>query len=340
MLIYTCPLPSDSTACPLPSDSTACPLPSGSTTCPLQWRGVGGWAAAESPQTKYSLLLGGFDGLHLGHRALLSEAKKGDFPILLTTMFGGKGNILFTREERRVIFAKAGVDALCEIDLDETLRATSADEFIEALFSRFNVGAVYCGEDFRFGRDAAGTPALLKRLAPCPVHVLHTVGDLSEEHGTAHKFSASACKDFLRSGNLPRLNTCLYSAAEDFYGGAYFVQGVVEHGRAVGRTYGFPTLNLSVPAEKLLPPDGVYGGLCATPQGNFPTIVNIGARPTFGVGERKIEAYLDGFSGDLYGSTVQVYPTEFFRPIQKFSGADALQAQLQKDIARLREKYR
>lgn len=294
----------------------------------------------EKYQTPCTLLLGGFDGLHLGHRALLSEAKKRDLPILLTTMFGGKGHVLFTRDERREIFAKAGVDALCEIDLDETLRTTSAEEFAKALFSRFNVGAVYCGEDFRFGRDAAGTPELLKRLAPCPVFVLRTVGYLAEESGNTHKFSASACKDFLRSGDLPRLNACLSCAAEDFYGGTYFVQGVVEHGREVGRTYGFPTLNLSVPAEKLLPPDGVYGGFCATPQGNFPTIVNIGARPTFGVEERKIEAYLDGFSGDLYGSTVRVYPTEFFRPIQKFSGADALRAQLQKDIARLRERYR
>ena len=214
-----------------------------------------------------------------------------------------------------------------------------AAAFAEKLFSLVAARAVLCGEDFRFGRDAAGTPALLKKLLPCPVHVLHTVGDLAEKHGTAHKFSASACKDFLKHGDLPRLNACLYSAAEDFYGGAYFVQGVVEHGRAVGRTYGFPTLNLSVPAEKLLPPDGVYGGLCATPQGSYPTIVNIGARPTFGVEERKIEAYLDGFSGDLYGSTVQVYPTELFRPIQKFSGADALKAQLQKDIARLKERY-
>lgn len=288
------------------------------------------------PQTKYSLVLGGFDGLHLGHRALLSEAKKAGYPILLTTMFGGKGKVLFTKQERREIFAEAGVDLLCEVDLDGALRRTSAEAFARELFSRFHVHAVYCGEDFRFGRDARGDAALLGKLAPCPVSVLRTVGYLAEESGRTRKFSASACKGYLRSGDLPRLNACL--CADGSRAGAYFVQGVVEHGRQVGRTYGFPTLNLTPPTEKLLPPDGVYGGLCATPKGKFPTIVNIGSRPTFGVAERKIEAYLDGFSGDLYGETVELYPMEFYRGIETFSSADALKAQLEHDIARLRRR--
>ncbi len=289
-----------------------------------------------SPAPPAALVLGGFDGLHLGHRQLLFEARKSGFPILMTTMFGGKGKALFTREERREIFARAGVSFLCEADLGGTLRKTPAEAFAKKFFSHFDIRAVYCGEDFRFGRDALGTPALLKAIAPCPVFVHRTVGYLAEESGRTQKFSASACKNFLRAGDLPRLNACLYT--DDFFGGAYFVQGTVEHGRMVGRSYGFPTLNLSVAEEKLLPPDGVYGGLCATPKGNFPTIVNIGARPTFGVDEKKIEAFLDGFSGDLYGAAVRVYPTEFFRPICKFSSAEELKAQLERDIARLRAR--
>ena len=293
--------------------------------------------AAEVPSAPpVALVLGGFDGLHLGHRQLLSEAQKAGFPILLTTMFGEKGKVLFTREERRGIFARAGVSLLCEVDLGGTLRKMSAEEFVQRLFSRFEIRAVYCGEDFRFGRDALGSPALLKAIAPCPVFVHETVRYLAEESGRTRKFSASACKNYLKAGDLSRLNACLCT---DGFETAYFVQGTVEHGRQVGRTYGFPTLNLSVAEEKLLPPDGVYGGLCATPKGNFPTIVNIGARPTFGVEEKKIEAYLDGFSGDLYGSVVRVCPTEFFRPICKFSSAEELKAQLERDIARLRARH-
>lgn len=288
---------------------------------------VGGWAPC-------TLILGGFDGLHLGHRKLLSAAKEEGLPVAITTMFGEKGKVLFTREERRFLFEQAGVSYLLELDLTDEVMTLSAEEFLKSLFALVPVRAVHCGEDFRFGNAALGTPELLKRMAPCPVFVHQTVKYLAEESGKTRKFSTSACKSYLKEGDLPRLNACLYT--DDFYGGAYFVQGTVEHGRQVGRTYGFPTLNLSVPAEKLLPPDGVYGGLCATPKGNFPTIINIGSRPTFGVEERKIEAYLDGFSGDLYGATVRVYPTEFFRNIEKFASAETLRAQLQKDVSRLR----
>ena len=156
----------------------------------------------------------------------------------------------------------------------------------------------------------------------------------SEESGRLRKISASACRKFLARGELGALNADL-CAGGDFYNCAYFIRGIVEHGRMVGRTYGFPTLNLAVPAEKLLPPDGVYGGMCSTPAGNFPTIVNIGARPTFGVGERKIEAHLAGFEGDLYGADVRIYPTKFLRPISRFGSAEELRAQLEKDKERV-----
>ncbi len=286
-----------------------------------------------------TLVLGGFDGLHLGHRRLLAAAQRAGLPVVMTTMYGVKGRELFTAAEREFIFAEAGVCAVCGMDYAK-IKAISAEDFARELFAAIAAEEVVCGEDFRFGKDAKGTAETLKRIADRPVLVQKSVKYPAAECGRARKISTSACKAYLKAGDLPRLNACLYTKAEEFFAGAYFVQGIVEHGREVGRTYGFPTLNLSVPAEKLLPPDGVYGGMCATPKGNFPTIVNIGARPTFGVAERKIEAYLAGFSGDLYGATVRVYPTEFYRGIRTFASAEALRAQLVKDIARLKERCR
>lgn len=285
-----------------------------------------------------ALVLGGFDGLHLGHRTLLEEAKKSGLPVAVTTMLGGKGRELFTEGERRFLFERAGVDRMVALPFTEELKNTSAEDFLARLFSVIDARLVVCGEDYRFGKDAAGNAALLKTHAPCPVKVVPILKSdpKRSEAKRMRKISASACKVFLKKGELFLLNACLYGNGDDFYDHAYFVQGVVEHGRGVGRTYGFPTLNLSVPPEKLLPPDGVYGGLCATPKGNFPTIVNFGSRPTFGVAERKTEAYLDGFSGDLYGAEVRVYPMEFFRPIIKFPSAEALKEQLEIDVARLR----
>lgn len=287
-----------------------------------------------------ALLFGGFDGLHLGHRALLDRAKKSGLPVGITSIFGGKGKELFTKSEREFLFARNGLRFLLEFPFTEAFKETSAEDFLRAIFSRLDVRLAVCGEDFRFGKGAAGTPALLKASAPCPVAVMPVVRSdymrAETEGARMRKISATVCKKHLKAGEIALLNSCLSGEGVAFCDSAYFVAGTVEHGRQVGRQYGFPTLNLSVPEEKLLPPDGVYGGLAATPAGDFPTVVNIGARPTFGVKERKIEAYLLGFSGDLYGAAVRVYPISFFRPIEKFSSAQALQEQLARDVARLK----
>ena len=275
---------------------------------------------------KYSepcaLLLGGFDGFHAGHETLLVEAKKTGLPVGLTSITGGKaGSELFTPKEREVIFARAGFAFVREIEFTEALKNTSAEEFLKQLLESVSAREIFCGEDFRFGRGREGTSVRLKELAPCPVSVLPLLTEWGE------KVSASHIKDYLKEGCMGRVN-CLLP-----YG--YFMQGAVERGRGVGHTLGFPTLNLSIAPEKLLPKDGVYGGYAETPRGRFPSIINIGARPTFGVEERKVEAYLKGFSGDLYGETVRIYPTQFLRPIFQFSSKEELITQLQKDIERI-----
>ena len=270
-----------------------------------------------------ALVLGGFDGLHLGHRALLKAATQNGLPVVLTSILGGKGGVLFTEEERTHIFEQAGVDCVVYIPFTQELKNMPADDFLDELFTYIEVAEIYCGCDFRFGKDRLGTPEFLdEQSLSRPVHIL----PLLEKHG--EKVAVSKIKNSLFAGTMSEVSALL--------GSDYFVQGVVEHGREVGRTYGFPTLNVSVPSEKLLPKEGVYGGYAETPAGTYKTIINIGARPTFGVEEKKIEAYLDGFSGDLYGATVRIYPTQFYREIEKFSSADELKEQLKKDIKRLR----
>lgn len=266
-----------------------------------------------------ALLLGGFDGLHPGHASLLAAARQTGLPVALTSICGVKaGGDLFTQAERRTVFAEAGVAYVLEYLFTEELRDLSAEDFIRDIFRRANAQALFCGEDFRFGKDAVGTPALLKRLAPCPVHIL----PLIEVCGG--KASVSRIKALLAAGETEAANGCL--------SGGFFVQGTVEHGREVGRTYGFPTLNVTYPAEKFPMREGVYGGTVKTPVGEFASIIHFGARPTFGVEERKVEAYLKGFSGDLYGATVRVEPKRFLREIRIFASQEELKAQLQKDL--------
>lgn len=279
------------------------------------------FAFGEQFQIPCALLLGGFDGLHIGHLSLLAEAKKTGLPVVILTLLGGKGKQLFTREERRYVFEKAGIFAVCEAELDDALREMPAEAFADKIFSTIAAKAVFCGEDFRFGKGALGTPELLKRDKTCQIFALPPV------NSDGKKLSASLLKELLARGELrmARALSC-----------GYFLQGAVEHGREVGRTYGFPTLNLTPPSEKLLPPDGVFGGTCETPQGTFACILHIGPRPTFGIEEKKVEVYLDGFAGNLYGATVRVYPKAFFRGVMKFPSKEALQRQLEEDIKRLR----
>lgn len=243
----------------------------------------------------------------------------------ITSILGCKsGGDLFVSPEREYIYRKNNISTVIEIRFSDEVRHTSARDFLRRLFAEIDAEAVFCGEDFRFGADALGTPALLKEVAPCPVTVL----PLKREGG--EKVAVSAVKTFLSQGDMSSVNRLL---SVD-----YFLQGVVEHGRQVGRQYGFPTLNLSFPQEKYPIREGVYGGYAETPKGVFQTIVNFGARPTFGVDEKKAEAYLDGFSGDLYGATVRLYPTVFFRPISKFNGAEQLKEQLEADVRRLQKE--
>lgn len=265
-----------------------------------------------------ALLLGGFDGLHVGHASLLKAAKETGLPVAITSIGGvKKGGDLFTREERRVVFREAGVRYALEFDFTEELRATSAEQFIENILERVNAKALFCGEDFRFGKGAAGTPELLKEIAPCPVTVL----PLTLVNG--EKAAVSHIKELLASGKIQEANALC---------SGFFLQGEVEHGRQVGRTYGFPTLNLTYPDGKFPMKEGVYGGTVKTPVGEFSSIIHFGARPTFGVSERKVEAYLKGFSGDLYGATVRLCPKRFLREICKFSSREELELQLQKDL--------
>lgn len=268
-----------------------------------------------------AMLLGGFDGFHAGHRTLLNEARRTGLPVGLVTISGNKsGGDVFTLSERRTVFRREGFDFAEEMLFSE-IKDCSAREFAISLFSRFSVKAVYCGHDFRFGKGAEGTPELLREIAPCPVFAL----PLLKEGG--EKIAATRLKKYLSEGDIRRLNCLL--------GYDYFIEGIVEHGRQEGRRYGFPTVNLTFPGGKYPVRQGVYGGCTETDEGVFLSVVNVGARPTFGVEECAVEAHLDGFSGDLYGKTVRIRLKEFYRPVRKFESAEALRAQLERDKARL-----
>ncbi len=268
------------------------------------------------------MLLGGFDGLHLGHRQLLARAKQSGLPVGLMTILDGKAGSIFTLKEREDIFSRAGVDFVFELPFQEIARKTPK-EFLTLLRKEFNPKLYVCGEDFRFGAGAKGMPTDLKEGGQGCVEVL----PLLEIDG--EKVGVSTVKVHLTEGRIERANELL--------GERFFLIGEVKKDRGIGRTIGFPTANIPYPKEKFPLKKGVYETRVCVDGKAYKSITNFGSRPTFDDNEVVTESHLDGFEGDLYGRELKVEFVRYLRDIVKFSTVDELKEQLTKDIRRVRE---
>ncbi len=268
-----------------------------------------------------AMLVGGFDGFHLGHRRLLSCAKQSGLPVGVMTIVGGKEKPLFTFEEREMIFKKAGADFVFELPFSE-IKDLSPQEFLGILLSEFHVKVFVCGEDFRFGKMASGTPEDLKggNRVRVEMQKLVTVDGV--------KVSSNEIKNLLKQGDVEKANRLLEEP--------FFLTGEVVEDRKIGRTIGFPTANIEYAKEKFPLKQGVYETLVEVDGVCYKGITNYGARPTFDNERVLTETYLDGFYGDLYGKKLTVAFVRFLREIRKFDSAQDLKAQLQEDIRRVR----
>ena len=269
------------------------------------------------------MLLGGFDGLHIGHRRLLECAKKSGLPIGLMTIVGVKQeNSLFTFEEREEIFKEAGADFVFELPFSE-IKDLSPQEFLDLLIREFDPKIFVCGEDFRFGARAAGTPEMIRENTQVRVEILPLV----EMNGI--KVSSSYIKNLLDKGKIEEANARLTHS--------FFLLGEVYEDRKIGRTMGFPTANIMYPQGKYPLKRGVYETQVSVDGKTYRGITNYGARPTFDDDTILTETHLDGFEGNLYGKTLKVEFLRYLRDIQKFENVEKLKEQLTKDIRQVRE---
>lgn len=268
-------------------------------------------------------MLGGFDGLHYGHKKLLSVAKSFRLPVGIMTIVGGKAEKnIYTVEERRQIFTQAGIDFVFELPFSE-IKDLTPEEFSKTLMDGFSPKRFVCGEDFRFGKKAEGTPEILKRATRVPVEIV----ELEKIDG--QKVSTYTIKQSLQAGDIAKANRLLDSR--------FFVTGEVVEDRKVGRTLGFPTANILYSEDKFPIKQGVYETQTQIDGKVYKGITNYGARPTFDDGRVITETYLCGFDGDLYNKTLTVEFVRFLRPIQKFEKVEALVQQLQADVRRITE---
>lgn len=280
-----------------------------------------------------AVTMGKFDGIHRGHRKLVEKIKErkalGEQAVLFA--IDASSNMILTSAERASLLEKLGVDVLVECQLNDRIRHMKAENFIkEILIGDLQVSYVAVGEDFRFGFERKGTPAMLKEFGK--KYGFHTE-ILPKEMDGHRKISSTFVREELNRGNMEKFHFLM--------GTDFSVEGIIEHGRGMGHKYLLPTTNLIPPVEKLMPPNGVYITVSHFKDRSYQGITNVGHKPTVG-GEKFIgvETYLFDCDENLYGEYCKVDFKKFLRPEQKFSSLEALKAQLERDADKGREYFK
>ena len=282
--------------------------------------------------------VGTFDGVHRGHQALLAELRRRadargarvavvtfDPPPRLVLRPDPSYRLLISLEERTELLRRHGVDEVLLIRFDHKVAGTSAEAFVGELVDRLGMVELVGGPDLALGHRRQGTPEVLAELGRrrgFEVALLEQVA-----HGE-QPVRSGQIRDLLRSGDV--------AAAAELLGRHPTVEGVVVHGDHLGRQLGFPTANLDLPPERLVPADGVYAGRVLDPARI--AAVSIGTRPAVGGIDRRIEAHLLDFDGDLYGRTLRVELIGWLREQRKFDGLEALIAQIRRDCEEARRR--
>ena len=277
---------------------------------------------------KRVIALGFFDGVHLGHAALLNKARQeadrlGCTAAALTferhpdeVIFRRRTPLLNTLEQREALMKDAfGMDEVITLPFDRAMMQMPWEQFAEEILrGQFAAQAVVCGHDFTFGHKGEGNAERLQEKFGACCHVIEAV----ELNGEV--VSSTAIRGYLQQGDTEKANEML--------GRNHFLTGTVIHGKHLGRKIGIPTANLLLSESTVTPAYGVYASLVD----GCPAVTNIGIRPTLDDGEiPTVESRLLDFSGDLYGKTVKVELLHYLRPERKFASVEELKAQIMLD---------
>jgi riboflavin kinase/FMN adenylyltransferase len=314
-----------------------------------RWRGLsqipGGWG-------RCVVTLGVYDGVHEGHRKIIGRAveraRSAGQPCVVVTFDphpsevlrpGSHPAVLSPPRYKAKLMDELGVDVLCVIPFTLELSRLLPDEFVhEVLVDALHVSAVVVGENFTYGRKAAGTIETLKhsgRTFGFAVEAVPLLGDDEPSDAASGDEHPALSSTYIRS--------CIAGgdvvAAARALGRPHRVEGIVVRGDQRGRELGFPTANLATTAYAAVPADGIYAGHLLRERGGPPlaAAISIGTNPTFSGRERRVEAFVLDFEGDLYGETVSLEFVERLRPTEKYTTSEALVEQITHDVIRTRE---
>jgi riboflavin kinase/FMN adenylyltransferase len=296
--------------------------------------------AGSLPEFKQAVVtIGTFDGVHLGHRQILSQLKSeaeriGGETVIITfhphprkiiSSVPGDIKLLNTLSEKISLLDAAGIDHLVVVPFDHVFANQTAEEYVtDFLYRYFKPHTVIIGYDHRFGKGREGNYQMMKEYGKA---LGFEVKEISEQLVNEIVISSTKIRHALVDHDIDTANR--------FLGYPYFFEGTVIEGNKLGRTIGYPTANLHVGSEeKLIPGDGVYAVTCASrelPNVIYKGMMNIGMRPTVDGKKRVVEVNIFDFDQDIYGKSLQVHVHDYLRGEVKFNGLDALKEQLQKD---------
>lgn len=287
------------------------------------------------------LALGYFDSVHLGHQAVISKAKelaeKLNAKTVVVTFDGnlrailgdGTSKSVFSAKERETFFKDLGADEVFFAPSTKEFLGMKKQEFLDFLNQKYLVRAYVSGEDYKFGKNGSGTVLDLNNYAKNNGQECITLSLLKEGN---LRISTTVIKELLSEGNVSKANELL--------GRAYSVTGTVFADRKVGSTLGFPTVNIEIEKDKHQLKNGVYGGRVTLEKKEYLAIINYGARPTFSLDKKLIEAHFVGFNGMLYGKQITIEFDFFMRDIKRFDSVQELKKQLEIDKETVKEYNR
>lgn len=283
--------------------------------------------------------IGQYDGVHLGHQALIGEtvrqAKAAGLPSLVMTFDphprevlkpGSHPPILTPLRRKAELIAECGVDALCVVPFTQSFASLEPQEFVhEVLVSHLHPEKVIVGENFTFGRKAAGNVDTLAELGRSFGYEVESVGLVLQG---SHTISSTYIRSCVDAGDMRKASAAL--------GRPHRIEGLVVRGDMRGRGLGFPTANLRPPMYSAIPADGVYAGWFTVRDQPRAAAISVGTNPTYSGTERRVEAYLLDFEGDLYGEQVQIDFIDRIRTMERFDSSEALVKAIEDDVAATR----
>jgi riboflavin kinase/FMN adenylyltransferase len=283
--------------------------------------------------------VGSFDGVHLGHQAVLKKmiaaAQKAGVRTAVLTFFPHPKRViqqmtephyLTTLNERVRLLAKLGIELIVTHPFNDTVRQTHAADFVAEMCQYLDMRQLW-GGNFALGYQREGDIPFLRRLGEEKGYTVEQIEAMVMWDG--ERVSSSRIRRSLTEGDLAEVNSCL--------GRPYQISGTIVKGAQMGRTIGFPTANIDYWPEQLLPGNGVYATYAWLGEVRHMAATNVGVRPTVNGAALTVEAHLLDFDADIYGRTLRLEFINHIRPEMKFPGLEALKAQIQADVQQVRE---